>query len=58
MKLDKEQKRKLMGLRGRLFERMEGIIEQRRRIISHLEVGSPVLNPKLAICGIRGLLHF
>jgi hypothetical protein len=38
MKLDKEQKRRLVGLRNDLFERMESIIEHRRRIISHLEV--------------------
>ncbi|KAK9904958.1 hypothetical protein WJX75_006442 [Coccomyxa subellipsoidea] len=41
MKLDKEQKRRLVGLRNDLFERMESIIEHRRRIISHLEASMP-----------------
>ncbi len=38
MKLDREQRLSLVGLRNELFERMASIIEQRRCIISHLEV--------------------
>jgi hypothetical protein len=40
MKLNKEQKRRLLEERSRLFERMENIIEQRKRIIADLEVRS------------------
>jgi hypothetical protein len=39
MKLDKEQKRRLLELRSKLFQKMEHIIEQRKRIIANLEVG-------------------
>lgn len=46
MKLDKEQKRRLLELRNKLFERMEHIIEHRKRIIANLEVTS---SPELAI---------
>ncbi|BDA49573.1 hypothetical protein COCOBI_14-1920 [Coccomyxa sp. Obi] len=37
MKLDRQQRLSLVGLRNGLFERMASIIKQRRCIISHLE---------------------
>ncbi len=55
MKLDKEQKRRLVGLRNELFERMESIIEQRRRIITHLEVRS--YHPFWAPCSFCGISY-
>ncbi|CAL8464554.1 g4089 [Coccomyxa elongata] len=47
MKLDREQRLSLVGLRNELFERMASIIEQRRCIISHLEAS---MSTPLSVC--------
>ena len=56
MKLDREQRLSLVGLRNELFARMASIIDQRRCIISHLEVRLVLIESYSATgCVIHGI---